>query len=69
MPLVVLIEKLKKAEREGRQEIENGDWARMPLPDSLFSIIVPSEMDDVVVEEMAQSGEWMRGATGFALRT
>lgn len=58
---------LKEAARQGLREIEAGDIYRLPLPDAIFSRIVPDHEEDSVIDAMAESGDWIRGFDGFIL--
>lgn len=63
-----IINRLKTAARQGLLEIEAGDIYRLPLPDPVFSQIVPDHLEDAVIDEMVASDEWIRGYDGFILR-
>lgn len=59
---------LKAAAHHGLRQIEAGDVYRLPLPDTIFSQIVPDHLEDAVIDAMVASDEWIRVYDGFILR-
>jgi hypothetical protein len=63
-----IMAQLRAAALKGEEEIENGDWARLPLPDAVFDQIVSPALEDQVLDAMVRCKLWIRLDGGFTFR-
>ncbi len=63
-----IINHLKIEAHHGIRQIEAGDIDRLPLPDYVFSRIVPCEWENRIIDTMVISDEWYRNYDGFTLK-
>lgn len=63
-----IINRLKIEAHRGICQIEAGDVYRLPLPDHIFSRIVPCEWENRTIATMVVSDEWYRDYDGFILK-